>query len=121
TLDVEKSQQPNELWPMTPIAKAQKPASRRAGTARIQSATRPSRAPAKPSPAPKPAVEPLTAILSKVDDSTIGVGWTGIEGDQLLVMIHPEPGKDEPAKIPLMDVSELVLKRGGSASTPITT
>src|SRR5205814_5771307 len=50
------------------------------------------------------------------DDTTTGVGWTGIDGDQLLLVLHPQPGKDVPAKVPLMDVTELVLKKSNSSS-----
>ncbi|HEX3359239.1 MAG TPA: NPCBM/NEW2 domain-containing protein [Tepidisphaeraceae bacterium] len=73
----------------------------------------------KPAAVPnKPTANAITAIIQKVDDSTVAAGWTGVDGDQITVVLHPAPGKEESAKIALADISELVLKRGGSFSVP---
>ena len=65
-------------------------------------------------------MEPITAIVQKVDDTTTGLGWTGIDGDQLLVVLHPQPNKDLAAKIPLMDITEVMLKKSSSSSSTST-
>ncbi len=72
-----------------------------------------------PAPAPaKPAANPITAIIQKVDDSTVAAAWTGVEGDQINIVLHPTPGKEESTTIPLADINELMLKRGGGYTAP---
>jgi NPCBM/NEW2 domain/Carboxypeptidase regulatory-like domain len=72
-----------------------------------------------PTPAPaKPAANAITAIIQKVDDSTVAAGWTGVDGDQIAVVLHPTPGKEDATTIPLTDINELILKRGGGYTAP---
>jgi hypothetical protein len=115
-MDVAKSQQPNEPWPLVRVASSSPPP---LAASRTRAAPKPE-TPAKPAASKPATIAPITAILQKVDDTTTGVGWTGIDGDQLLVVLHPQPGKDEPAKVPFMDVTELVLKKSSTSSPPTT-
>jgi hypothetical protein len=72
----------------------------------------------KSAPAPKPAFEPITAIVQKIDDSTMTLAWSGAKEDHILGAIHPQADKSEAVDLPLADVSEIVLKRGGFSSPP---
>ena len=110
-LDADKSQQPNEPWPV--LAAAQSDTAVRVATTAKQPV-------AVTHATAKPSMEPITAIVQKVDDTTTGLGWTGIDGDQLLVVLHPQPNKDQAAKIPLMDITELMLKKSSSSSSTST-
>jgi hypothetical protein len=65
-------------------------------------------------------VNPVTAIIQKVDESTTAVGLTGIDHDQLQIIQHPEPGKDEAGTIPLMDVTDVMFKKAGGYNSAAT-
>jgi hypothetical protein len=113
TIEADKSQTPSEPWPPKGSAAPVKVAVSESPSKSKPPTTRP----AAPS-APKMA--PITAIVQKVDDSTTSVGWTGIDGDNVLVITHPQPGKDEPGKIALSEITELTLRKAGAYSAPTT-
>jgi hypothetical protein len=112
TIEPDKSQTPSEPWPPKGAASPVNVASSDLPTKLKPPAT-------KPAPA-APKMAPITAIVQRVDDSTTSVGWTGIEGDNLLVVAHPQPGKDEPGKIALAEITELTLRKAGTYSPPTT-
>ena len=84
----------------------------------------PATKPAESAPAPKSKIEPITAIVQKVDDSTLTLGWNGIDGGKIVGIIHPQPDKGETTAIALADITEIVLKRSSAfspSSTPPST
>src|SRR5438067_11908973 len=79
-------------WPTTALAEeAKSPPLAASRPTTVTVATKPSKT------ALKPHVAPVTTIVQTVDDTTTGLGWTGVQSDQLLVVLHPQPVNDEPA------------------------
>ena len=85
-----------------------------APVAAVANATAAKDKPAKPSG----ASDGITAIVQKIDDTTLN---TRLEPNRrrsrLLATIHPEANKDQAVKIPLADITEIDLRRGGSRSS----
>jgi hypothetical protein len=122
-MEAEKFQLPNEPWPAffvadsAPVAPTVSHETKPEAAKPVATAAT---APAAKPAAPKPNIEPIVATVQKVDDSTTGIGWVGVEDDNIVAIVHPQPGTDQTIKIPLTDVTEMTLKRGASYTPPAT-